>query len=238
MLSEILPSFTKEKKLWKRGRKLVFGIDEAGRGCLAGPVCAAIAAYDKEEDRTSLIKDSKKLKEEDREKAYQELQSSLSLWGLGFASHKEIDKWNILEATGLAVARALEKALEKAKKHPSEKTVAYLIDGKISLIRKAYSFSKHPAFKEELPNTRKLLSHGFLDIPIIKGDQISMSIASASILAKVSRDRLMRDLDKKYPEYSFRKHKGYPTKQHKELLKKHGPCKEHRLSFSPVRSLQ
>ena len=237
MSKKALPSFIREKNLWKKGRQLVFGIDEAGRGCLAGPVCAAVASYFTEENNPPSITDSKQLKEGERQKAYAQLQKSLSLWGLGFASHKEIDEWNILQATGLAVARALEEALQKRSPLPKEQEVAYLIDGKISLIHIACSFSRHPNFEKELPNVKKLLSTGFLDIPIVKGDQRSISIASASILAKVSRDRLMKKMDEKYPEYLFKKHKGYPTKQHKELLKKYGPCIEHRLSFSPVNEL-
>ncbi len=187
-----------EKEAAAKGYKAVCGVDEAGRGPLAGPVCAAAVILP---ENTSIegVNDSKKLSEKKREALFDVIKEQALSYSIAFASVEEIEEMNILNATMLAMKRAVEGLDVKAD--------YAMIDG------------------NRLPN---------LDIDsefIIKGDAKSMSIACASILAKVSRDRLLYKYAEEFPEYSFDKHKGYGTKVHIEALKKYGPCKYHRLSF-------
>lgn len=187
-----------EKEAAAKGYKAVCGVDEAGRGPLAGPVCAA-AVILPENTIIEGVNDSKKLSEKKREALFDVIKEQTLSYSIAFASVEEIEKMNILNATMLAMKRAVEGLDVKAD--------YAMIDG------------------NRLPN---------LDIDsefIIKGDAKSMSIACASILAKVSRDRLLYKYAEEFPEYSFDKHKGYGTKVHVEALKKYGPCKYHRLSF-------
>ena len=187
-----------EKEAAAKGYKAVCGVDEAGRGPLAGPVCAA-AVILPENTIIEGVNDSKKLSEKKREALFDVIKEQALSYSIAFASVEEIEEMNILNATMLAMKRAVERLDVKAD--------YAMIDG------------------NRLPN---------LDIDsefIIKGDAKSMSIACASILAKVSRDRLLYKYAEEFPEYSFDKHKGYGTKVHVETLKKYGPCKYHRLSF-------
>jgi ribonuclease HII len=187
-----------EKEAAAKGYKAVCGVDEAGRGPLAGPVCAA-AVILPENTIIEGVNDSKKLSEKKREALFDVIKEQALSYSISFASVEEIEEINILNATMLAMKRAVEGLDVKAD--------YAMIDG------------------NRLPN---------LDIDsefIIKGDAKSMSIACASILAKVSRDRLLYKYAEEFPEYSFDKHKGYGTKVHVEALKKYGPCKYHRLSF-------
>lgn len=200
-----------EKRLWKKGYKYVVGIDEAGRGPLAGPVAAgAVLILEKdfkEAKKIKSVKDSKKLREEKRKEVYLDLIKNKKIkWGIGMVSEKTIDKINILEATKLAMIKAV-KDLEKKNKI---KVDFLILDGRMKLDLKIEQKS------------------------IVKGDDKVFSISAASIVAKVKRDELMERYDKKYPQYNFKKHKGYGTREHMEKIKKHGICKIHRKSFAPI----
>lgn len=248
----IFPTFELEKKLWLRGCRFVAGLDEVGRGPLAGPVVAAAVCFDSEKirhceervfERRSnpeeyseeysqtpsnkfsgnvtrllrpaqrgtrndlILRDSKKLSPRQRERWYEILTKDKTIkWGLGAVSQKIIDEINILEATKLA----MKKALENLGIEPD----FLLLDGNFLL--------------EDLNISQKAVT---------RGDEKIFSVAAASIIAKVSRDRLMRKYHQKFPVYGFDEHKGYGTKKHFEALRLHGPCPLHRFSFEPVKSL-
>jgi len=196
------PDFSEEKILWQKGCKYVVGLDEAGRGPLAGPVAAATVLV-KRNAKVALqgINDSKKLSEKQRNHFYKILTNHKDIkWGTGIVSEKIIDKINILNATKLAMQKAIDDL--------GCKTDYLLIDGN---------------FKIKSDISQK---------SIIRGDQKVISISAASIIAKVTRDRIMINYDKKYPQYNFKKHKGYPTEFHRQKIKEIGPCKIHRKSFS------
>ena len=181
------------------GYKLIAGVDEAGRGPLAGPVCVASVILP---DGAYLekINDSKKLTDKVKDKLYDEIKEIAVAYSIVMVSHEEIDKLNILYATFKGMCDAVNGL--------SVKPDYVLIDGnKIKGM--------------ELPHEC-----------VVKGDSKSISIAAASILAKVTRDRYMMKLDEKYPEHNFKKHKGYPTKDHYEALKKYGASEVHRKSFN------
>ena len=198
-----------EQEAWSAGSLRVAGVDEAGRGPLAGPVVAAAVVFEKEfleaEAPRSLsgINDSKKLPASRREFFYALLSACPHVQiGIASASVQEIDSLNILRATHLAMARAVEQL--------SPLPELALVDG--------------------LPVKGLPVPHR----AIVSGDALSLSIASASILAKVTRDHLMVELAARYPEYGFDRHKGYGTQAHLEALSRHGPCPAHRNSFAPV----
>lgn len=187
-----------ENKVIASGYSAVCGVDEAGRGPLAGPVCAA-AVILPQNTVIDGVNDSKKLSEKKREQLFDVITEKALAYCVAWASVEEIEEINILNAAMLAMKRAVEGLSIKAD--------FALIDG-----------NKTPD----------------LDIPaypIVKGDARSISIAAASILAKVSRDRLMYEYDTKYPQYNFAKHKGYGTTLHREMILKYGPCEIHRPSF-------
>ena len=236
------PNLREEKKLWRKGYKRVAGLDEAGRGPLAGPVVAAVVMIKMSKSNLKSkilnlksnfkgIKDSKKLTPKKREEFYKLIvKSPFWEWGVGRVSEKVIDKINILEATKLAMIKAvknLEKKLQK-QLQTNKKFISYIFYGRRN--RTIIDFL--------------ILDGNFkigLDIPqksIVKGDEKVFSCAAASILAKVYRDRIMERYDKKYPRYGFSKHKGYPTKYHLKMLKKYGPCEIHRKTFKPVKEMQ
>lgn len=195
------PSFDHERALIAGGIWPVAGIDEAGRGPLAGPLAAAAVILDPSRIPRGL-NDSKVLAPRDRERAYQEIMQSAQAVAIAFVSAAEIDAINIREATFSAMRKAL-RALAIVPRNA-------LIDG------------------NDLPPE--------LPVPaatIIKGDGIVASIAAASIVAKVSRDRMMQQLCRHYPAYGFSEHFGYATKAHLAAIEKHGPCPAHRLSFKP-----
>lgn len=187
-----------ENEALENGYTNICGVDEAGRGPLAGPVCAAAVILPKGHIIDG-VNDSKKLTEKKREKLFDVIIDECVSYSIAFATVEEIEELNILNATMLAMQRAVEGL--------DVKTDYAMIDG------------------NRLPP---------LNIPaecIVKGDANSMSIAAASILAKVARDRLCLKYDELYPKYGFAKHKGYGTKLHREMILKYGPCEIHRKSF-------
>ena len=207
MNSELL-QFDKKQAL-AFNKQFIIGIDEAGRGPLAGPVvaCACFLPPEIAMDFCD-INDSKKLSAAKREEIFKRLHTSGAIFGIGFASAQEIDKLNILQATFFFMFRAAQKV----KNIPH---AIALIDG------------PYPAKNLPLEQT-----------PVIDGDAKSLAIAAASILAKVTRDHYMDQLDKMYPQYAFSAHKGYGTAKHMEALRQFGPCPEHRQTFGPIRKLQ
>lgn len=194
-----MPDYEFEKAAVNSGFSCICGVDEAGRGPLAGPVCAA-AVILPEGAVIEGLDDSKKLTEKKREGLYDIIKETAVAYSVAYGTLEEIETVNILEATYLAMNRAIEGL--------SIKPDFALIDG------------------NRIPRGIKIPCE-----TIVKGDSKSMSVAAASVLAKVTRDRLMLEYDKKYPEYNFKKHKGYGTKEHTELIKQYGPCEIHRLSF-------
>ncbi len=211
------PTFEYERKLINSGFSRICGIDEVGRGPLAGPVvaCAAILDLDLIKDPKSAkwfakIRDSKKLSAAQREKWYKKLTECVKIkWAIGIVPEKIIDEINILEATKLA----MEKAFEKLG-IISQNEIYILIDGNFTL-------EKFDLNQKAVP----------------RGDEKIISVAAASIIAKVTRDRIMEEYHAKYPEYDFISHKGYGTKKHIDAINKFGPCLIHRRSFEPIKSL-
>jgi len=200
-----------ENQATQEGFKFIIGIDEAGRGPLAGPVVAS-AVILREQKFDCVIRDSKKMSARQRALAYDEILAK-GYVGLGQSDHVRIDKDNILQATFHAMEQAVYDLLTKIPKEDVKsqgftQQVCLLVDGGL--------------FKTTLPFAYKT---------IIQGDSRSLSIACASIMAKVTRDRLMDHYDTLYPEYGFIKHKGYPTALHKEKIKEHGFSPIHRKTF-------
>ncbi len=206
------PNFKEENKLYKRKLYIVVGIDEAGRGPLAGPVVAASSIIKtKNILYKKNIRDSKKLTSKKRLEIYNLLIKDPKIeWGIGIVSEKIIDKINILEATKLAMKKSI---LNLEKKIQPKKINFLLLDG---------NFKINTDLKQK---------------SIIRGDDKVFSIAVASIIAKVTRDKIMEKYHKRYPLYGFNRHKGYGTKLHFKTLKKYGPCKIHRKTFKPVSCL-
>lgn len=187
-----------ENTAYEKGYNLVCGVDEAGRGPLAGPVCAAAVVLPKGLILEG-VNDSKKLTEKKREALFDVITQQALDWSVAFATVEEIEEINILNAAMLAMKRAVE-----GLKNPVDFAI---IDG-----------NRKPPLEIDCE-------------AVVKGDAKSMSVAAASILAKVSRDRILRQYAVDYPQYGFDKHKGYGTKVHVEALKKYGPCEVHRPSF-------
>lgn len=238
-----LPDTTEETLLWNESGVFVFGVDEAGRGCLAGPVCAAVACWAPIAPEAGLpvpVRDSKQMTEEQREACFEPVRAGALAHGVGFASSEEIDRWNILRANHLALARAIEAALAALVgrgllgSSSTGARFAFLTDGNQPLVEKSRFFVSSPEYRAEFPLLSRLFASGFREKCVVKGDSKVFSIASASILAKVSRDRRMAELDRLFPAYEFAAHKGYSTPRHVALLREHGPCSEHRRTFSPV----
>ncbi len=201
-----MPTLDHENKLRVDGFRVVAGIDEAGRGPLAGPVCVAAVVLP-DAFTHPVLNDSKQLSEVKRERLYDEITNDVRIrWHCVSVAVDEIDRVNILQATWQGMRRAA-LALDP-------RPDAALIDGK-----PVKQFPLH-------------------QVALVKGDSLSYSIAAASIIAKVTRDRFMIALGRQYPEYGFEIHKGYPTPAHLVALKAHGPCPHHRRSFAPVAQLE
>ncbi len=194
-----MPDYTCEAAAKQKGYKLICGVDEAGRGPLAGPVCAA-AVILPEGLEIEGVNDSKKLTEKKREALFDVIKEKALSYCVAFGTLEEIEEFNILEATFIAMNRAIDGL--------DIKPDFALIDG------------------NRAPKGIKIPCE-----TVVKGDSKSMSIAAASILAKVTRDRLMEEYAEKYPQYNFSKHKGYGTKEHTSLIIEYGPSPIHRLSF-------
>ena len=197
------PDLTFEQALWKKGISIVAGIDEAGRGALAGPVAAAAVILPPEGKLMEYLKgvrDSKQMTPEQREVGREKILNYAITWGVGLATSEEIDKIGILPATRLAAWRAIQ-SLNIA---PSHILIDYLLLPEV-----------------HTPQTA-----------LVKGDCRSLSIAAASILAKTSRDAILRELECTYPGYGFARHKGYGTRAHREAIGRLGACPAHRLSFT------
>jgi len=211
-------TFKLEKGLFSEGYELIIGIDEAGRGPLAGPVVACAAtlknyeAGNMNDEKFSLIRDSKTLSEKQREKLYGFICENFHV-GIGICDHETIDRINILEASFLAMKKALadleRSDLGRLKVGPLKKII--LLDG-----------------NKKIPNLSQEQK------AIVNGDKYIKSISAASIIAKVTRDRIMLEMHEKYPQYQFDRHKGYGTKLHMDSLQKYGPSEIHRTSFRPV----
>ncbi len=200
-----MPDLTFETACHARGLLRIAGVDEAGRGPLAGPVAAAAVILPRG-FICSGLDDSKKIPAKRREILFEKITTDPEvIWAVATADHEEIDRINILRATHLAMRRAVE-ALRQSPDF-------CLIDG--------------------LP----VRDFPFPHQGIVKGDGLSLSIAAASIIAKVTRDRIMQEIDRDFPEFGFAKHQGYGTKTHLEALRIHGPCCHHRRSFQPVAQL-
>lgn len=200
------PDLTFESRLWGAGVQIVAGVDEAGRGALAGPVAAGavVLPWDCESlaDALGGVRDSKVMTSEARTHWAEVIKATALAWSVGFASAHAIDQIGILPATRLAAVRALA-GLDLSVEHV---LVDYLVLPEI-----------------DLPQT-----------PLVKGDARSLSIACASVLAKTARDAVLVEMEKTYPGYGFASHKGYATEAHRRAIAALGPCKEHRCTFSPV----
>ncbi|MEA1937461.1 MAG: ribonuclease HII [Patescibacteria group bacterium] len=206
----IIPDFSREKQLLKKGYRNIAGLDEAGRGPLAGPVVAAAVIFNNQTAVENLLKsgvrDSKTLAFKKKEFLYKMITENCQAWSVGIVAEEIIDKINILKASLLA----MRIAVERLNIEPD----FLLVDGNQTI-------ENYPADQTAIPGA----------------DQNIFSVSAASIIAKVTRDRILIDLDKKYPEYGFARHKGYGTKLHLEMLAKVGPCKIHRKSFAPIKKL-
>jgi ribonuclease HII len=194
-----------DEDLRNNGFQRIAGIDEAGRGPLAGPVVAAAVVL-KGNTRIKGLRDSKKVPEKERESLFIEIRDTALDIGIGIVNHEDIDRINILRASKLAMKLAVENL--------SELPDFLVID--------AVSLPSIP-IKQLFP---------------IKGESVSASVAAASIIAKVTRDRIMYEYHNQYPQYNFNKHKGYSTKEHMELIRLYGPCPIHRKSFCKVMTLE
>ncbi len=196
-----MPLYNYDRELCQGTALLLCGVDEAGRGPLAGPVCAGAVVLPQGFCHPDLG-DSKKLSEKKRENLFEEI-TTHAHYGVGFASVEEIETHNILGATFIAMNRAYEQLCQKLSQRPD----LVLVDG-----------NRPPPIEANLQT-------------LIGGDGLSACVAAASVIAKVSRDRYILDLHESYPMYNFAKHKGYGTKAHREALLEYGPCPAHRMSF-------
>ena len=227
----MIPKTIEERKLWGQGYRFVACIDEAGRGPLAGPVVAAAVCFvpklsrDKENlKRLSFprLRDSKKLSPKRRGEIYNKVKKHSAMqWGIGIVSERVIDRINIYQATKLAMVKAVKALSRSLSSHTS------IHHGRVRLM--------YPDFLI-VDGNMKLEKISIPQKSIVKGDEKVFSCALASIIAKVTRDRIMARYHKKYPQYGFDKHKGYGTVLHLQRLREYGPCPIHRRSFAPMKS--
>ncbi len=201
----VYPTLELEEKLWKKGYKIVAGLDEAGRGPLAGPVVAGCVVISSPSQVVDIVRDSKKMTKKQRDLAFDLIKEKSDAYGVGIIDAKRIDEIGIR----YAVLEAMTKAISEVEKMLGKRVEYIIADGGIYLLED-YSMES-----------------------INKGDVNHYSIAAGSVLAKVTRDRLMEEYAKEYPEYGFEKHVGYGTKYHMEMISKYGPCEIHRRSFAP-----
>ena len=202
-----LPTLQYELPLWQQGFLAIAGIDEAGRGCWAGPVTAGAVILPADPgilERLSGVRDSKLMTPAERDAVFSLIPGEARAWAVGEADSAEIDRLGILNATRLAMKRAIAALSLR----PDHLLIDYV----------------------------RLHDITIPQIGIAHGDMVSLSIAAASVMAKVTRDREMEVLAEQYPEYGFEKHKGYGTKQHQEALARFGPCPIHRMTFKPLSS--
>ncbi len=248
------PTLNHERRLWKAGYMRIAGIDEAGRGAWAGPVCAAAVILPPEPGLPRWlrgVRDSKLMTPVERETWAPRIQQFALAWGVGFASPQEIDSLGILPATKLAALRALD-ALDNGR-WTMNKGPLTMDDGPLTVDNGPLTMDDGP-WATDYPTSNPLspapLSPGCLipdylltdyllfpsiDLPqtaLVKGDQLSLTVAAASVLAKTARDARMRELDDQYPGYGFARHKGYGTRLHQEAIHCAGLCEIHRKSFS------
>ena len=201
------PDAKLEEKLWQKGFRYVLGVDEAGRGPLAGPVVVGAVLIENTKQVVENVRDSKKMTKKQRKKAFVEIQEKSTAFGIGIVDAKEIDRVGIKEAVKEAMILAVSEVEKKIKKK-----VDYIIsDGAVYLL-----------------DDHKMMS-------ISRGDLNHYSIAAASVLAKVTRDMIMEEYSKKYPNYGFERHMGYGTKMHLDAISKHGICDIHRKSYEPIK---
>lgn len=206
-LERLLNLKKEEKALYEKGIVSICGIDEAGRGPLAGPVVVACSLMPKD-SMIEGVNDSKKIAEKKRERIYEEIIKEAIAYGVGIINQEEIDRINILNATKKGLTIAIKELEEKLEKQNLKRPEVILVDA--------------------------LTGIDTLGIPyksIIHGEAISYSIACASIIAKVTRDRIMKQMDEIYPQYGFAKHKGYGTAAHMQAIRENGLCPIHRRSF-------
>jgi ribonuclease HII len=210
-----------ELELWAQGFRCIIGVDEAGRGAWAGPVAAGAACLPSSNAELSItlagVRDSKQMTPRQRARLADVIKSVAVTWGVGSASAEEIGTLNIVRASCLAMVRALENAVANAHHQKPNFVPDFLLIDSI-----------------------KCPEIDLLNVPykgLVKGDQLCLSIAAASVLAKTWRDDYMRELDKQHPEYEFALHKGYGTTKHQAALKAFGASPHHRMTFSPLRRL-
>ncbi len=206
----VIPTIALEEKLWREGFLHVAGVDEAGKGPLAGPVTAGAVMIHNENQVVESVRDSKLMTRLEREKAFEKICKKSTAFGVGIVSQEVIDEIGIEKAVRQAMLQALMNLEEKFKL-----SISYVI----------------------VDGSRTLPLQKYESLRILKGGLYHYSIAAGSVLAKVTRDRIMRNFAKIYPQYLFQKHVGYGTKKHFALLKTYGPCPIHRKSFAPVKYL-
>ena len=201
--------------LYKEGYDFVIGVDEAGRGPLCGPVVAGACVFmSSDTDLLSEVTDSKQIEESERERIFEIIEKKMK-YGIGQVDNNRIDEINILQATFEAMTSAVDACINKLTCNSSSR-VHVLIDG---------------------PKVPPQLAKRFACTAVVRGDAREFIIGAASIVAKVLRDRLMLEIHRKYPTYNLIKNKGYPTAEHMHLVRLHGPCEFHRMTFAPIKHM-